>query len=45
MQEVLPQPLEAIKAYLEGHVQEATQEGFFPRGCEEEATCYQEAIL
>lgn len=27
MQEVLPQPIEAIEAYLDGHVQEATQEG------------------
>jgi len=27
MQEVFPQPLEAIKAYLDSNVQEATQEG------------------
>lgn len=29
MQEVFPQPLEAIKAYLDCNVQEATQEGIF----------------
>jgi len=29
MQEVFPQPLEAIKAYLDCNVQEATQEGIY----------------
>lgn len=27
MQEVLPQPSEAFEAYMDSHVQEATQEG------------------